>query len=241
MKTHAWVAAGMLTVVSAFAQDGRVVSQSAWGGAQGVNGSVEAIAVQADGKIVIGGNFESVNGVPRSNLARLNPDGTLDRTFADSVIAGTNGRVAALAIRPDGSIVVGGAFTQAGGKNVQNVTLYRPDGSVDESFASKGSIGASGPVLAIAVQADGKTVIGGKFSQIAGRQRISLARINTDGTLDNEPLPPRGEIDGPVSAVAPVGTASALAGGEFNATDQAAQSLYKLPDPAASPTPADPD
>lgn len=233
MKIISWAVAGIVAASAALAQE-MVVSQSAWGGGQGVNGSVAALAVQADGKIVIGGRFESVNGSPRSNIARLNPDGTLDQEFANSVIAGTNGPVAALAVRPDGSIVAGGTFTQAGGQNVQNVTLYKPDGTVDSAFASSGSIGASGPVYAVAVQSDGKTVIGGRFAQVCGKQRVNLARINADGTLDDQPFPPQGQIEGPVRAIVATGTASAVAGGEFNVQAQAAQSLYKLPIAAAA-------
>ena len=61
--------------------------------------SVFAIKIQADGKILIGGFFTNVGGQPRSRIARLNPDGTLDTTFVN---ANVNGIVYALAIQPDG-------------------------------------------------------------------------------------------------------------------------------------------
>src|SRR5262245_49878437 len=64
----------------------------------GVIGSVNAIALQPDGMIQIGGTFDRIGGQSRSNLARLNSDGTLDATFN----ADTDGGVYALAVGPDG-------------------------------------------------------------------------------------------------------------------------------------------
>lgn len=72
----------------------------------GVNGAVYAMAVQADGKLVIGGEFTAFNGIPRSNLARLNADGSLDTTFTPGSIAG---RVEALVVQSDGKVVIGGS------------------------------------------------------------------------------------------------------------------------------------
>lgn len=73
----------------------------------GVNGAVYAMAVQADGKLVIGGEFTAFNGIPRSNLARLNADGSLDTTFTPGSIAG---RVEALVVQSDGKVVIGGVL-----------------------------------------------------------------------------------------------------------------------------------
>mgnify|MGYP005852832521 CR=1 FL=1 len=210
---------------ASFAQT--VVNQSAFGGAQGVEGVVYAIAIQSDGKIVIGGAFNAVNGVPRGNLARLNADGTLDRNFADSPVAGTNGPVRALALLNDGSIVVGGEFTQAGQVTINNIALYLPDGSVDRAFAQKGDPGTNGEVFALAVQTDGRIVLGGNFSAVCGRQRLGVARLTADGTLD-EAVPASGQINGRVDALVPMG-ASSLAGGNFLVTNQPARSLYALP------------
>lgn len=205
-----------------------VVSKSAFGGGQGVNGSVAAVVIQPDGKIVIGGTFNAVNGVPRSNIARLNADGTLDRSFADTIIAGVSGPVYALAIRPDGAIVVGGSFNQAGGVEVSNFALYLPDATVDPKFARQGQIGANAPVYALAVQPDGKIVLGGAFSQVCGQQRLGIARINTDGTVDSA-IPPKGELTGQVRALGVTAGGAAIAGGNFQVTNQIAHSLFQAP------------
>ncbi|MEP7337404.1 MAG: delta-60 repeat domain-containing protein, partial [Acidobacteriota bacterium] len=93
---------------------GTAKAQSAADGfAPNINGLVYAVAVQADGKMVVGGNFTTVNGQPRSNLARINVDGTLDAGFT----LGANGSVDALAIQSQsGQIVVGGSFSLLGGQ-----------------------------------------------------------------------------------------------------------------------------
>jgi hypothetical protein len=101
------------SVGAACAQD-EVALSSVFGAGEGVNGEVLATVIQPDGKIVIGGRFSAVNGIARNNIARLNSDGTLDRTFADQLAQGVNGQVNALAIQPEGGIIVGGTFTQAG-------------------------------------------------------------------------------------------------------------------------------
>jgi len=205
-----------------------VVSRSAFGGAQGVNGRVLAVAVQGDGKIVLAGQFSAVNGSPRGNLARLNPDGTLDQGFAGSPSAGVNGTLNALAIRPDGSIVVGGTFSQAGNVARQNIALFRPDGTVDPTFASKGYPGANGAVLALAALEDGSVIAGGEFTAVCGLQRVSIARINSDGTLAAA-IPDRGPLEGTVHALARLPEGGAVAGGAFRAINQPAASLLRIP------------
>jgi uncharacterized delta-60 repeat protein len=219
--------------VAAFAQDDTVVSRSAFGGGQGVNGRVLAVAVQADGKILLAGQFSAVNGVPRGNFARLNPDGTLDQQFAASPVAGVNGTLNALAIRPDGSIVVGGTFSQAGGVARNNIALFRPDGSVDATFASKGYPGANGAVLALAALDDGSVIAGGEFTAVCGLERIAIARINPDGSLAAA-IPDRGPLEGTVHALAPLQPESAVAGGTFRAINQPAASLLRIPPATAS-------
>jgi uncharacterized delta-60 repeat protein len=201
-----------------------VVSKSAYGAGQGVSGSVAAMVVQADGKIVIGGAFNAVNGVPRANLARLNADGTLDETFAKTPIAGVSGPVSALALRADGALYVGGSFNQAGGVNTTGLALYLTDGTVDPDFASKLEPGVNGAVHAIVVQPDGKIVIGGTFSSVSGKNRSGIARVNPDGSVD-APVPANGQLTGNVKALVLKET-GALAGGSFQVTNQEAHSLF---------------
>ena len=77
-----------------------------------INGVVRAVAVQADGKMLLGGQFTQVAGEPHRNIVRLNADGSLDTDFN----ASANPHVRALALQSDGKILMGGAFTQVNGQ-----------------------------------------------------------------------------------------------------------------------------
>jgi uncharacterized delta-60 repeat protein len=76
-----------------------------------VSSSIDAVAVQSDGKILIGGFFTLVGGITRNRVARLNSDGSLDTGFNPDA----NGVVRALAVQSDGKIIIGGGFTTVGG------------------------------------------------------------------------------------------------------------------------------
>ena len=75
----------------------------------GANSDVETIAVQADGKIIIGGFFTSYNGTSRNRIARLNADGSLDATFNPGTGASGNSSyfVQTTALQADGEIIIG--------------------------------------------------------------------------------------------------------------------------------------
>ena len=82
-----------------------------------VNGEIFAITTQSDGKILIGGDFTTVNGITRTRLARLNTDGTIDTTFFDPNIQ-TSGNVEVILLQPDNKIIIGGFFTSVRGQIV---------------------------------------------------------------------------------------------------------------------------
>jgi uncharacterized delta-60 repeat protein len=140
------------------------------------NSTVIALAVQADGKIVVGGAFTTLGGLPRDYIARLNPDGTLDAAFNP----GATGAVDSLAVQADGKIVVGGVFTTLGGQPRDRIARLNPDGTLDAAF----NPGANNNVSALAVQADGKIVVVGRFTELGGQSRDYIGRLNPDGTLD---------------------------------------------------------
>ncbi len=149
----------------------------------GVTGSVFAMAVQDDGRVIIGGAFGNVNGVARSNIARLNADGSPDTSFNSEI--GANNTVNALALQADGKIVIVGDFNGVGGTSRSHVARLNADGSLDTSFVCDVIDNFSSTfVSAVAVQSNGKVVIGGFFGDIGGVQRDSLARLNADGSLD---------------------------------------------------------
>lgn len=146
----------------------------------GANERIERIAVQGDGKIIIGGSFTSYDGAARNSIARLNMDGSLDTGFG--VGSGCNSPVNSLVLRSDGKIIIGGTFTSCDGIARNRLARLNNDGSVDMAL-DPGS-GASSAIMSLALQADGKVIIGGYFETYDGAARRSIARLNDDGSLD---------------------------------------------------------
>ncbi len=147
-----------------------------------INGNISSLAVQSDGKIVIGGSFSTVSGAVRRNLARLNPDGSTDHTFQNGMI-GINNNVNCITIQPDGKVLVGGEFTFVNGVNRNRIARLNSDGSLDVTFQN-GMNGANSIVERVALQGDGKVLIAGLFTTINGTNRNEIARLNSDGSLD---------------------------------------------------------
>lgn len=176
----------------------------------GANDDVRAIAVQADGRVVIGGDFTIVNGAPRRRLARLLPDGRVDYTFYPP--GGANGAVHGLAVQADGRVVVVGNFTEITGVALNRIARLNADGSLNTSFDP--GTGANGLIRAVALQSDGKIVIGGDFTSFAGQARNRIARLNGDGSLDTNFNPGTG-MNSSVHALVVDDAGRLLAGGQF--------------------------
>jgi uncharacterized delta-60 repeat protein len=143
----------------------------------GFSATPEAMVVQSDGKILVGGGFSNFNGIPQGRLARLNSDGSLDMTFAPSVDLGVN----AIALQPNGGILIGGSFTSVNTVNQKALARLNSNGTLDATFAP---LFASATIYAITVQSDNKIMIGGFFSGISGVARTNIARLNSDGGVD---------------------------------------------------------
>ena len=168
------------------------------------NNNVSTIAVQTDGKIVIGGSFTTVGGVARNRIARLNTNGTLDTTFNPDL----NNFVNTLAIQADGKILIGGNFTTVNGISRNTIARLNPDGSIDHAFNTT----KDGDIHALAIQADGKIVIGGWFTNVGGVARNSIARLNVDGSVDTSFNPNSNED---VTTIAIQADGKILIGGDF--------------------------
>jgi uncharacterized delta-60 repeat protein len=144
---------------------------------------VYAIAVQADGKILAGGQFTSIGGQTRNRIARL--DATTG--LADSFDPHANGDVNSIAVQTDGKILIGGNFTtlspNGGGAVARNhIARLNADGTLDTAFDPN----ADGIVQSIAVQADGKILACGFFTSIGGATRNRIARLDaTTGLADS--------------------------------------------------------
>jgi uncharacterized delta-60 repeat protein len=151
--------------------------------------AVYCIAIQPDGKIIIGGEFNTFNGIPRNRIARLNADGSLDNTFNPGTGANTDdlffpsSRINTITLQPDGKIIIGGHFTSFNGIARNRIARLNIDGSLDATFNP--GTGANGRVETIVRQADGKIIIGGQFTSFNGLARKHIARLNTNGNLDD--------------------------------------------------------
>lgn len=140
-----------------------------------LNGSVDATALQADGRVVVVGAFTSVNGTARANIARLQADGSLDTTW--NPVA--NGRVRAVAVDAAGAILIGGDFTIAGGLSRAHIAKLAATGtgSADATWNPN----ANGSVLAIVVAA-GAVYAGGDFTTIGAQARSRIAKLAGGGS-----------------------------------------------------------
>lgn len=153
----------------------------------GVSGTasprVMDVARQPDGKLVIGGSFTTANGTARANIARLNADGSMDTTFNPGT--GADDQIVAVLVQPDGKIIAGGYFTTFNGGAKRMLVRLNSDGSVDGDFTppSFGS-GADWRVESLALQTDGKILVGGSFYFSGSPSKASLCRVTTAGALD---------------------------------------------------------
>jgi uncharacterized delta-60 repeat protein len=135
----------------------------------GLSGSlytIYSLAVQSDGKVIIGGWFKSLNGVGRTNIARLNADGTLDASFRNG-LAGTDGIVQSVAAQSDGKVLIGGGFSTVDGVSRNGIARLNADGTLDSGSGGALS-GLQIRSCRFVVQNDGKLLIGGSFAPAAG-------------------------------------------------------------------------
>src|ERR1044072_3760895 len=175
------------------------------------------MASQPDGKIVLVGNFASVNGTPRKGFARLNADGSLDTSFAPAISA-DEWEIRGLTLQPDGKILIGGKFitgSTSGSTTVHSVSRYNLDGTIDRSFAPA-IFNLNVNVLA---QRNGRIFVGGFFDTVNGAQSKRFARLYFDGSIDtafHSPAFGDGSGDfGRVDSILPMRDGRVLVGGQF--------------------------
>lgn len=196
-------------------------------GFTGTVGWVNSLLIQPDGKILIGGGFDTCNGTARHNVARLHFDGSLDTTFNPGM--GSNGYVWILAEQPDGKILVGGSFTTFDSVPRNNIARLNEDGSVDETFDP--GAGTDSVIHIIMIQPDGNFLIGGPFAHYDGIDRSHVARIHGDGSLDTSFDPGTGAtgLNSSLETIALQPDGKILIGGNFIAyNDTARKSFARL-------------
>lgn len=171
----------------------------------GVNDQVFALALQPDGKLVIGGVFTTVGGLPRTGLARLNADGSLDDTFDTRIrFLATASYVKTVAVQPDGKVLATGIFAPTNGAPSGSIARFNPDGSWDASFqpslwpfvqpgdcVPNYGCWQSVEATSVLLQPDGKVLVGGNaWTTVYGDEfsydilRPFLGRFETNGNRD---------------------------------------------------------
>jgi uncharacterized delta-60 repeat protein len=161
--------------------------------------SANAVAVQSDGRIIIGGSlFDASNTQAADNdfaLARYTPDGVIDPTFGVGGIVTTkfapnsSDGIRAIAIQSDGRIVAAGNSQLAASEQFA-LARYLPDGTLDGSFGAGGKVTIGLPsngvhAYAVAIQPDGRIIVAGAMlDSWFGESDFALARIDSSGSVD---------------------------------------------------------
>ncbi|MBS0660894.1 MAG: delta-60 repeat domain-containing protein [Verrucomicrobia bacterium] len=154
----------------------------------GAGGSVKAVALQGDGKVLVAGAFSDFAGQAAGRIVRLNANGSIDTTFQAG--AGADNTIEALALQSDGKILAVGNFAQFNRASRNRVVRLNSNGSVDAGFNNPLG-GPSGVVKCVIVERSGKIFIGGQYASFNGNNNgFNPARLLSDGTLDNSFVPP---------------------------------------------------
>ncbi|MCF8459671.1 MAG: T9SS type A sorting domain-containing protein [Flavobacteriales bacterium] len=179
-----------------------------YGSGTGINNNVRTSSIQNDGKTIVGGNFTSVHGTTRNHIARLNADGSLDGAFNPGT--GANSVVLASATQIDGKVIIGGNFSSFNGTSRARIARLNANGSLDLTFTPPAAIDWF--VKTIAIQADGKIILGGEFTTY----NEFIIRLNADGSLDASFNP---DVSWFVNTIAIQDDGKIIIGGDFTSIE----------------------
>jgi uncharacterized delta-60 repeat protein len=138
------------------------------------------VAVRPNHQVYVGGSFTAFGGAPAGRLVRLMSNGTLDTSFHTAT--GFNGPVEVLLEQTDGKLLVGGSFTTYNGQPAVRVARLLSNGDLDPAFNP--GTGASSTVRALALDAQGRIVVGGQFTTFNGNAQPFVVRLLANGTPD---------------------------------------------------------
>lgn len=194
--------------------DGSYDTSFSTGTGFGSGGSPSCIRVQEDGRILVGGFFQSYNGVQRSGLIRLHPNGEVDDSFA--IGNGTNAAVNTIDLYPNGDILVGGRFTSINGVAKSSFARISPNGEVDLSFdAGTGAVmdGSMSSIRAVCILSDGRICASGLWDDFQDQSTGVMVCMLSNGDRD----PSFGEVgvNSAILAIVEQSDGRLLIGGSF--------------------------
>jgi len=164
-------------------------------------GLVQVVTIQPNGQLLVAGNFAEIDHIPCRGLARLNPDGSVDPSFAPVLGGATHDVVRAIVVQPDGNILLAGNFTTVNDQPRYHVARVHPDGTLDSTFQPGLIVPASDVIFnCLTLQPDGKVLVG----HATCSAELALCRLNADGSLDTGfhlGVPPAGWCGGVMEVV----------------------------------------
>lgn len=178
----------------------------------GFDDTIEAIEIQPDGKIIVGGSFLNYNGISQKRIVRLNTNGSVDASFL-SRTGFNNGVVQVIKMTATG-ILVGGSFSDKYYNSVVNrLVLLNTNGTLNSNF-DIGAGPSSATIYALCESSD-SFFVGGSFSVFDEFKQGKLAKISTIGELDSGYLTAGVGFDKAVEKIIPLTDGSFIAFGSF--------------------------
>lgn len=171
-----------------------------------VDGQILAMAIEADGRVLIGGDFTRINDFSCRALCRLNVDGTVANPFGIQTVGQV---VTALAVQPDGRIVYANAYTAEDFGIQRRFANGARDPSLDVALGSMAN--------ALAIEPDGDILVGGGPFLDGGVETTSMLRLRSDGSIDTAFTPRFGTTGAIVRAIALRDDGGIYIGGRFGA------------------------
>jgi uncharacterized delta-60 repeat protein len=194
----------------------------------GFVGTTSCVAIHTGGKIIIGGNFTSYNGISKNHLIRLDIDGTIDTTFNTGTVTGPSSAVTSVNIQSDGKIMILGSFTSYNNINRNKIARLNSSGSLDTSFNidtnfleanyfyDPSDVYPSPIFYSISTLTNGKMILAGQF-QTNTFSGANIKKINTNGTFDTSfNITSVTGANGPINAIAIQNDGKLIVAGGFS-------------------------
>lgn len=189
--------------------------------------SVQMMALQSDGKLIVGGSFTTYSGVSYSRIIRLNSNGSIDTSFNPG--SGFDGSVSrqCIQIQSDGKIICGGSFLSYSGVSANRIIRLNVDGTRDNGFVI--GTGFNAGVFVIRIDSNGKILVGGSFSSYNGTSVTGIARLNSDGSIDSSFSSGNNLFNNTVETITIQSDGKILVGGNFTTySGQTANQICRL-------------